>query len=116
MARTHGSKNKDRGRVLRAIRNYAGPDADPATKLLELAMQAEQDMAKAESHNERVSYMALASSNYGKLMEYCYPKMRAIDLQAEGDGLRPVVIDMTGLPAPSEHTEETEDSAIDTQH
>ena len=115
MARTAGSKNKDRGRVLRAIRNYAGPDFDPAVKLIEIAMQAEDDAKQAEKDMERLNFMALASSNYGKLMEYCYPKLKALEVQAEGN-LRMVQIDMTGLPAPHDYTQETEDSSLDTEH
>jgi hypothetical protein len=83
--RTAGSLNKDRGRVLRAIRNYAGPEFDPAVKLIELAMRAEDE-----------GELQLASQNYGRLMEYVYPKMRSVDVDVQG-GIKLVAIDWTGV-------------------
>ena len=79
MARKAGTVNKDRGRVLRAIRNYAGEEFDPAIKLIELAMRAEE----GDKDNDIRPDLALASANYGKLMEYCYPKLRAIEIEGE---------------------------------
>lgn len=72
MARPKGSLSKDKGRVLRAIRNYAGEEFDPAVKLIELAVKAED--------NDDIS---LASQNYSRLMEYCYPKMRSTEIDAK---------------------------------
>ena len=76
MARPHGSLTTDKGRVLRAIRNYAGEEFDPAVKVLELAMRAEN----GDPDNEVKPDLTLASHNYGKLMEYCYPKLRSVEI------------------------------------
>ena len=79
--RQAGSLNKDRGRVLRAIRNYAGPEFDPAVKLIELAMNAEAGIKDPDNPDNDVKPdLALASQNYGRLMEYCYPKLRSIEV------------------------------------
>ncbi len=84
MARPKGSLSKDKGRVLRAIRNYAGDEFDPAVKLIELAMAAEDN-----------DDLSLASQNYARLMEFCYPKLKSQDLNLAGD-MKIVAIDMTG--------------------
>lgn len=96
MARPTGSQNKDRGRVLRAIRNYAGEEFDPAVKLIQLAMDAEED-----------GKLELASSNYGKLMEYCYPKLKAVEIEGSIE-MRAVELDYSGFHEDDEPDPEAE--------
>lgn len=89
MARTAGSLNKPRERVLRQLED-AYPDFAPLVKMVEHAEEA----AKLVQANQEATAAdhAMMVGLYEKVARYLVPQLRAVDLSVGGEGGGPITV------------------------
>jgi len=85
--RKKGTPNK---RTLDLIQTLQEKGFDPAAKLVEITLMAEQEFLnlKDRTLKERDTasrHLATASRNCTELMKFVYPQRKAVDITAEGD-------------------------------
>lgn len=80
--RKKGTPNKRSWEIVRVL-HKAG--FDPAAKLIQLTLDAEEDYLKNRKNDLGPGYLATASRNCAELCKFVYPTRKAVDVTSDGE-------------------------------